>query len=109
MRDDVGRGSATANVADVDHHVGHFGRDFRRFEEKLGQSENGAAAVVGDFGGVRGAAVTGGNDAASAFARMDNIAVGAAGLEDETELVPARSSAEKFHRAVRSRFFVGRE
>ena len=109
VRDDVGRGGAAADVADVDHHVGHLGGNFRHLEEKLGESENGAAAVVGDFGGVRGAAVAGGDDTAGAFARMDDVAVGTAGFEDETKLVPARSRAEKIHGAVRTGFFVGRE
>ena len=109
VRHDVGRGGAATDIPDIDHHVGHLRRNLCRIEQELGERKDCAAAVVGDFGGVSGAAVAGGDEAARSLARVDDVAVGAARLEDKTELMVARRGTEEVRGAMRTGFFVGRE
>ena len=109
--DDVGGGAAAADVADIEHDAGEFVRDAVGGDEKFGEGGDGVATGARGAGGVGGAAVAGGDEVAGAFARVDEVAVGAGGLEDEGEGEAARGTGGGEERAAPegADFFVGRE
>ena len=109
--DDVGRGAAAADVADIEHDAGEFVGDAVGGDEKFGEGGDGIATGARGAGGVGGAAVAGGDEVAGALARVDEVAVGAGGLVDEAEGKFARGTGGFEERATAegADFFVGRE
>ncbi len=107
VRHHIGRGSAAADIADVEHHAGQFGGNLSGGEQELSEGENGAATVVGHFGGVGRAAVAGCGEPAGSFAGMDDVAVRASGFVEQREGVVSRGLSEKRFAPVRADFLVG--
>ena len=58
---DIGGGTTTAEVADIDEDTGELVRDFRGGEQELRETEHGIAAGTGDLRGMGGTATAGGD------------------------------------------------
>ena len=106
---DVTRGTAAADIADVDENTGELGRDLGGSEQGFGEREECVAAGARDLRGVGGATAARGGEAARALAGLHDVAGRTRGLKPGRERVTRGGFDEERGTAGRTGFLVGRE
>ena len=109
MRHHIGGRGATANIADVNHHLGQRGRNFYDLEQKFREGEHGIATIIGHFRRMGRPTMTRSGEDARALARMNNVTRRPRGFENKTKTMLRAGLLKKLHRAVRTRLLIRRE